>query len=62
MSEDDAEDHVRLPGLYRLWDLQFVIAPGADYEVQYAEMTGDGTPLFMVLRRPMSSSGNGRVQ
>lgn len=54
-------DYTRIPGLYRLWDLQFVLSPGADYEVQYAEMTGDGTPLFMVFRRPMTPR-TGRLQ
>lgn len=37
----------RLPGLFRLWDLQFVIG-GGDYRVHYAQMTEDGAPLFAV--------------
>ena len=49
---DDAETgFCRVPGLYRLWDLQFVIGREDDYQVHYAELTGDGAPLFAVYRR-----------
>lgn len=41
----------RLPGLFRAWDLQFLINPTDDYQVHYVEMTEGGTPLFAVYRR-----------
>lgn len=44
-------DFQRIPGLYRLWDLQLVIQPGDEYRVHYAEMTADSTPLFAVYRQ-----------
>ena len=45
------DDYRRMPGLYRLWDLQHVIHPGDDCHVSYAELTEDGSPLFVVFRR-----------
>lgn len=48
-NEEDIE-FTRVPGLYRIFDLQSVISPGADYEVRYAEMTGDGVPLYAIYR------------
>ena len=57
MAADETMHGTRIPGLYRLWDLQFVLTPGADYEVLYAETTGDGAPLFMVFRKPMPPDG-----
>ncbi len=40
----------RIPGLYRLWDLPFVIGCRDDYQVHYVEQTHEGTPLFAVYR------------
>lgn len=50
-------DFNRVPGLYRLWDLQFVIDNGQDWQVRYAALTEDGTPLFSVFRRDGAMSG-----
>ncbi len=47
----DMDTYRRIPGLFRLWDLQFVIRQGDECRVSYAETTEDGTPLFAVLRR-----------
>lgn len=44
-------DFIRVPGLYRLWDLQFVLTRTDDYQVHYVETTATGTPLFAVYRR-----------
>ena len=44
----DTKDFVRIPGLYRLWDLQFVVNERQEFRVHYAETTEDGTPLFAV--------------
>lgn len=44
----DEHDYRRVPGLYRVWDLQFLLQRDADYRIDYAEQTEDGTPLFAV--------------
>lgn len=65
MPQQIDDDYRRLPGLFRLWDLQSVIDRRDEWQIHYAEMTGDGTPLFMVFRRPMPSvpvRGAGAVQ
>lgn len=51
MDTEETKDFRRLPGLYRLWDLQSVIDPVDEWHVHYAEPAGDGTPLFAVYRR-----------
>lgn len=45
------ENFRRVPGLYRLWDLQFLLNRTDDYQVHYVEMTEGGTPLFAVYQR-----------
>ena len=45
------EDYQRVPGLYRLWDIQFVIDRSQDWRITYDSLTEDGTPLFAVCRR-----------
>ena len=48
----DADKTFRqVPGLYRLWDLQFVLNHVDDYHLHYAEMTEAGVPLYAVYRR-----------
>jgi len=47
--EDD--DFVRLPGLFRRWEIEQVIDPGADFHLEEAGEASDGTPLFAVYRR-----------
>ncbi len=47
----DEGDFMRLPGLYRRWDMAMMLEPGADYHVEYATTAADGTPLFAVYRR-----------
>ena len=44
-------DYLRLPGLFRLWDLQFVLDRRDDYRIEFANLTEDRTPLFAVYRR-----------
>lgn len=53
----EPEEFVRIPGLYRLWDLQSVINRTDDYQMHYVELTGDGTPLFAVYRRAQGQAG-----
>ncbi|AZQ67644.1 hypothetical protein EF888_11175 [Silicimonas algicola] len=56
------EDFDRVPGLYRLWDLQFVIGDGRDWQVRYSALTEDGTPLFAVFRKDGSGATEGALQ
>ena len=48
-SED--ADFVRLPGLFRRWEIEQVVDPGADFHLEEAGDASDGTPLFAVYRR-----------
>ena len=50
MSTSDAE-FVRLPGLYRRWELEQVIETGVDIHVEEAGAAEDGTLLLAVYRR-----------
>jgi hypothetical protein len=49
----DAEgaDLLRLPGLFRLWELEQIVEAGNDYRIEDAGTASDGTPLFAVYRR-----------
>lgn len=51
----------QVPGLFRLWDLQFVFNRSDDYQVHYVEQTADGTALFAVYRRKTGEVGHERV-
>lgn len=46
-----------IPGLFRLWDLQFVLNREDEFRVHYGETTQDGTPLFRVWRRSDMAEG-----
>lgn len=59
MDMPPSTDPIRMPGLYRAWDLQFVLHPGADYEISFANTSGDGTPLFAVYKRPLAPRQQG---
>jgi len=41
----------RLPGLYRRWEVQRVLAPGSDFHIEEAGTATDGTQLFAIYRR-----------
>lgn len=46
------EDFIRIPGLFRAWELEQVIEPGHEYLVAtHGECPPDGTPLYTVHRR-----------
>lgn len=55
--EDD--DAWRLPGLYRSWELSQVLAPGANFRIEEAGHTREGTPLLAVFRVPVDGEGPG---
>ena len=50
-SPTDDDDFVRLPGLFRRWELEQVVEPGTDFHLEEAGNASDGTPLFAVYRR-----------
>lgn len=45
------EEFLRLPGLFRRWELEQVLQPGTDFHLEEAGTTSDGTTLFAVYRR-----------
>ncbi len=45
------EDFIRLPGLFRRWELNDVIELGADFHLEDAGEAADGTQLIAVYRR-----------
>ena len=47
-----SEDFIRLPGLFRRWEIEQVVETGADFHIEEAGHTADGTPLWAVYRRP----------
>ena len=54
----DDDEFIRLPGLFRRWEIEQVVNPGADFHLEEAGDASDGTPLFAVYRRerPTTSS------
>ena len=46
---------IRLPGLFRRWEIEQVVDPGADFHFEEAGEASDGTPLFAVYRRERSN-------
>lgn len=45
------DEFLRLPGLFRRWELQDVVEAGPDFHFEETGTTTDGTPLFAVYRR-----------
>lgn len=54
------EDFVRLPGLFRRWELNDVIELGADFHLEDAGEAADGTQLIAVYRRERRSTQTDR--
>ena len=54
----DDDDFVRLPGLFRRWELEQVVDPGADFHLEDAGEASDGTPLFAVYRRERTQTSS----
>jgi hypothetical protein len=46
------DDLVRLPGLYRRWELQQLAEPDTELYIEPAGTSADGTCLLSVYRRP----------
>ncbi|MBI3184649.1 MAG: hypothetical protein HYZ28_21135 [Myxococcales bacterium] len=49
--QSDPEQFIRLPGLFRRWEIEQVLVPGSDFHIEEAGDASDGTPLFAVYRR-----------
>ena len=52
------EDFIRLPGLFRRWELNDVVELGADFHLEDAGEAADGTQLIAVYRRERRSPRN----
>jgi hypothetical protein len=50
-------DFLRIPGLFRRWEIEQVLEPGADFHLEEAGNASDGTPLYAVFRRPAPQRG-----
>ncbi|MBK6845568.1 MAG: hypothetical protein IPN32_18755 [Deltaproteobacteria bacterium] len=57
-SPTDDDDFVRLPGLFRRWELEQVVEPGTDFHLEEAGNASDGTPLFAVYRRERTQTSS----
>ncbi len=53
----DPWDFIRLPGLLRRWEIEQVLEHGAEFHIEEAGETADGTLLFAVYRRDSDRSG-----
>ncbi len=52
------DDFVRLPGLFRRWEIEQVVDAGADFHLEEAGEASDGTPLFAVYRRERTQTSS----
>lgn len=55
--ESKSEEFVRLPGLFRRWELEEVLEVGTDFHLEEAGATADGTELLAVYWRPPRAEG-----
>lgn len=51
LDNTDDDDFSRVPGLFRLWELQHVLRVGVTFRLEEAGDTSDGTPLFALFER-----------
>ena len=57
--DTERDDFVRVPGLFRRWELEQVLVPGTDFHLEEAGSASDGTPLFALYRRePLNPTPN----
>ena len=50
LEPDDTTQLLRIPGLFRRWELALVLQSGIDYRIEDAGETRDGSPLVAVYR------------
>jgi hypothetical protein len=53
--EAGREEFHRLPGLFRRWEIEQVIDSRAEFHLESAGSTSDGTTLFALYRRERSN-------
>ena len=53
--DEDAREFVRVPGLFRRWEIEQLLESGADFHLEDAGTASDGTKLFAVFRREEES-------
>lgn len=49
--ETARDEFVRVPGLFRSWELEQVLVPGTDFHLEEAGFASDGTQLLALYRR-----------
>jgi hypothetical protein len=56
----ETRSFVRVPGLFRKWEIEQVVEPGSDLHVEAAGEAEDGTPLYVIYKRtaPDQTSGS----
>lgn len=54
-------EFLRIPGLFRRWEIEQILEPGADFHLEEAGAAADGTPLYAVFRR-LPDEGRARPQ
>jgi len=52
------EDFLRLPGLFRRWEVEQVLDAEHDFHIEEAGTASDGTQLFAVYRREHDPNPN----
>ena len=57
----DPEEFIRLPGLYRRWEIEQVVEQGSAYHIEGAGAASDGTPLFAVFRQELLEDKEART-
>lgn len=60
--ETGRDEFLRLPGLFRRWELEQVIDSSAEFHLEAAGNTSDGTPLFAMYRREQRNPNPNKEQ
>ena len=58
--EPKTREFIRLPGLFRRWELEQVVEVGRDFHVEDAGAAADGTQLLAVYWRECPSDGDAK--
>jgi hypothetical protein len=61
-AKKERDDLVRVPGLFRRWELGNVIEAGRDVRLEEAGTTSDGTELFAVYVQERNQKDNQEEQ
>lgn len=55
---EEPDEFLRLPGLFRRWEIEQVLDAGHDFHIEEAGTASDGTQLFAVYRREHNPNPN----